>query len=453
MTAKGRTTPLVLAVVGAAIAVSFFIDPVKPATESQEYAAIVVLATLALIAELLSFLLPKGALGSISSIPALAAIFVSPSWNTVVAIAIVKTIVESTRRADFEKAVFNIAQYALSMGLAALVYTQAGGEGFVSIRNDAFVNVTLLNGLPALAAFVTTFSVNSILVSTAIALSSRSRLKSVWRANNLATLGMDIVASPLIFLFAWAYVRFGPIAAAALWIPIVGIRQVHKANLELEQTNAELLELMVKSIEARDLYTSGHSRRVEHYSTLIARAIGLSEKDIQMVGRAALLHDVGKIYEKYGPILRKADRLTPEEWETMKEHPADGALLIATMTRLHELVGSVRHHHENWDGTGYPDGLAGDLIPLPARVIRFADTFDAMTTERPYRPGMGQDEVRAELVRCRGSQFDPQIVDRLLSSTIWRTLFAPEESLGSARFGTLSILGGAAALPGRAQRA
>src|SRR5205823_12386732 len=121
------------------------------------------------------------------------------------------------------------------------------------------------------------------------------------------------------------------------------------------------------------------------------------------------------------------------------EHPADGAALIATMTRLRELVGPVRHHHENWDGTGYPDGLAGELIPQAARIIRFADTIDAMTTERPYRPTMSAEDVRAEIVKCRGSQFDPEIVDRLLSSPVWKTIFAPVES-GPSRFGALAIV-------------
>jgi HD-GYP domain-containing protein (c-di-GMP phosphodiesterase class II) len=163
------------------------------------------------------------------------------------------------------------------------------------------------------------------------------------------------------------------------------------------------------------------------------------EREVQTVGRAALLHDVGKIHEKYGPILRKADSLSTDEWDTMREHPVDGANLISTMSRLRELVGPVRHHHENWDGTGYPDGLAGELIPQAARIIRFADTIDAMTTERPYRRTMTTDEVRAEIVRCRGTQFDPQIVDKLLSSAAWKTMFAPEVRV-TPRYGSLAVL-------------
>src|SRR4029079_8824910 len=167
------------------------------------------------------------------------------------------------------------------------------------------------------------------------------------------------------------------------------------------------------------------SRRVQDFSTIIARAIGLSDRDIAQVGRAALLHDVGKIYAQYGGVLSKQDKLTPEEWAVIQEHPVDGANLVATMTRLRDLVPAVRHHHENWDGTGYPDRIAGEAIPIAARIIRFADTIDAMTTERPYRGPLSETQVKSELIRCRGTQFDPSITDRLLASPLWPTLFTP----------------------------
>ncbi|HTF38599.1 MAG TPA: HD domain-containing phosphohydrolase [Blastocatellia bacterium] len=428
-----------MSTLGGALAVSLMLPPVNGSSATEQFTAIVVLSTLALIAELLSFLLPKGALGSIASIPALAAVLISPSWHAIAAIGIVKAIVESARRAQLEKAVFNVAQFVLSFGIAALVFRATGGEPFFATRLEPIGHITIVNGLPAFAAFVVFFAANSLLVSAAIALSSGGHLSSVWRANNIATVGIEILSSPVVFLFAWAYTRFGAIAAAAIWVPIIGLRQLHKTTLELEQTNEELLDLMVKSIEARDPYTSGHSRRVKEYSMMIGRALGMTEKDIQMIGRAALLHDVGKIHEKYGPILRKADKLTLIEWNTMREHPVDGANLIATMTRLRELVAPVRHHHENWDGTGYPDGMAGELIPLAARIIRFADTIDAMTTERPYRRMLDAEEVRAEIVRCRATQFDPQMVDRLLSSAAWKTMFASDAS-STPRYGSLAVL-------------
>jgi ribonuclease P protein subunit RPR2 len=110
----------------------------------------------------------------------------------------------------------------------------------------------------------------------------------------------------------------------------------------------------------------------------------------------------------------------------MQTHPAKSAELVATVSQLRDLVAPVRHHHENWDGTGYPDGLAGEAIPLASRIIIFADTIDAMTTDRPYRLAMGEAEVRAELQKCRGTQFDPRICDELLASPYFSLLFAPE---------------------------
>jgi HD-GYP domain-containing protein (c-di-GMP phosphodiesterase class II) len=160
---------------------------------------------------------------------------------------------------------------------------------------------------------------------------------------------------------------------------------------------------------------------------------------VNEVGRAALLHDVGKIYEKYASVLSKQDKLTPEEWAIIRDHPDDGAQLIATMTKLRTLVPAVRHHHENWDGTGYPLGLKGDATPLAARIIRFADTIDAMTTERPYRLPLTEAQVKAEVVRCRGTQFDPEITDQLLSSPLWPTLFAPVSA--ETPLGSLAIVG------------
>ena len=436
---RSRTTPFVLVVLAAAMAVTFRLHLIDVPIQSEQITAIVVLCTFALVADLLLFLLPQGAVGSISFIPTLCAVLVVPSWYTVAGMAIERAIAESARRAEFEKAVFNIAQTTLGIGLAILVFLSLGGSGFLTADTETIFQLTRNNGFAAFAAFTTFFIANNLLVSTAIALATNARISDVWRTNNIATIGIDIIATPIIFVFAWVYVRFGAIVAATTWVPIIGIRQLHKTNLELQQTNTELLELMVKSIEARDQYTSGHSRRVQKYSLAIARALGLPGKEVETVGRAALLHDVGKIHEKYGPILRKADRLTAGEWDTMREHPADGAELIATMSRLRELVGPVRHHHENWDGTGYPDGLTGELIPQAARIIRFADTIDAMTTERPYRRTMNVDEVRSEIVRCRGTQFDPQIVDRLLSSPAWRSILTPESTV-SARFGVLAVL-------------
>jgi len=380
---------------------------------------------LALTAELLAFMLPRGATGSVAFIPSMAAILLVPDVGAVISIASVKLLGELAARREKQRLVFNVSQQALTVVVTVLLYRLLGGVGMLQLQDTGIRELTLRLGAPAFVAFAGSFVLNTLVVSHVIALSSGGRTLQVWRDVHFSTIGLDILATPLIFLFAWIYARWGPIMASAFWVPVLGIRQLHTTNLELEQTNRELLELMIKSIEARDPYTSGHSRRVKEYAIQIARLMGLSSGEVEKIGIAALLHDVGKIYDKYAPILAKEARLTPEEWAIIKEHPTDGAELIATMTRLRELVPAVRHHHENWDGTGYPHGLKGEEIPLASRVIMFADTFDAMTTKRPYRGPLDEAAVRSELVRCRGKQFDPEITDRLLTSDFWRTLFPP----------------------------
>ena len=206
-------------------------------------------------------------------------------------------------------------------------------------------------------------------------------------------------------------------------LPIIAVRQLYRTTVELATVTQELLELMVAAIEARDAYTSGHSRRVAKASEIIARAIGLSPAEVERVSVAALLHDVGKIDEKFGPILAKEGRLTPEEWEIMKRHPIRGSELVGLLSSLRDIVAPVRHHHENWDGTGYPDGLKEEAIPLASRIIMFADTLDAITTDRPYRKALSIEEARSEFLRFRAKQFDPAICDRVVSSEVWSELY------------------------------
>lgn len=396
-----------------------------PPSADWTFRTVLTLAAFALTAELMAFLLPRGASGSIAFVPYMTAVMLVPNFAALLAIPAARFLGEAARRKDPKKTLFNVAQLTLAYSVAIMAYRLTGGRSLFELKDLQVAEVTVLVGMPMLVAYFITVAINTLLVSSIIAITTGERTLQVWRENNTATIGLDILAGPLVFFFAWAYATFGPMIAALFWLPILGLRQMNTINLELAQTNRELLELMVKSIEARDPYTSGHSRRVKDYAIRIARLLGLSSAEVEKIGTAALLHDVGKIFDKYAPILAKEERLTPEEWAIIKEHPADGANLIATMTTLRQLVPAVRHHHENFDGTGYPDGLRADAIPLASRVIMFADTFDAMTTKRPYRGPLGEESVRAELIRCRGRQFDPQITDRLLENDFWASVFPP----------------------------
>jgi HD-GYP domain-containing protein (c-di-GMP phosphodiesterase class II) len=222
-------------------------------------------------------------------------------------------------------------------------------------------------------------------------------------------------------------VHFGIPGAAIFMIPLLGARQLYKTNWQLEKTNQELLELMVAAIEARDPYTSGHSRRVADMARVIARVLSLREREIERVVVAALLHDVGKIHEIFGPILSKPGRLTAEESAIMRTHPLKSEELASNVSSLKDVLPMIRHHHENWDGSGYPDGLFGEAIPLGSRIIMFADTIDAMTTDRPYRAALDQRAVRNELEKFRGKQFDPKILDALIASPRFSLLFRRDE--------------------------
>jgi len=403
-----------------------------PPLDRSTLLALALLSALAIIAELLGFFLSSSAKGSIAFIPYLAAVLIVPSWATVVSAVAVKLAAELLRGAQPIKVVFNVSQHAVATAFAIAVYLGLGGTSLLEQLDLGLAAVTVTSGLPALGALAASFIANGILVTGVIAINTNRQFHDVIRETFLPSLGLDLLATPVVFIFAWVYARYGPIAASALWVPILGLRQLNKTNAELDRMNQELLQLMVKSIEARDPYTSGHSRRVERFARQIARAIGLSSATVNRVSQAALLHDVGKINEKYAPILLKPDKLTPAEWEIMQQHPADGAELVSTMSQLHDLVPSIRHHHERWDGRGYPDGLAGEQIPLASRIIALADTVDAMTSERPYRPPLTYEQVKHELIRGRGTQFDPEIVDRLILNGLWLTIFAPPRDTGGS---------------------
>lgn len=387
---------------------------VAPGFDARQGEAALYFATLGLLAHLLSYSVGQLIGGSSAFLPFLTAAVLAPTWVGCAAITSAVLASALAARGPTIKVLFNVAQSALAVALAILVYRSLGGEPLLSNAKN----------IPAYLGLVLTFAtVNTVAVSGVVAVSERRRVLTVMSESTLKTIGYDILSVPFVFLFAKVYISWGILGVAGLGIPLLGLRQLYKVNWQLERAHQELLEMMVANLEARDPYTSGHSRRVARNAKIIARAIGLSSKQVERIGVAALLHDVGKIHEIFAPILRKPDRLSPEEWAIMETHPIKSAELVAKVSQLKDVVGPVRHHHENWDGSGYPDGLAGDEIPLGARIIMFADTTDAMTTDRPYRRALTPENVRDEFIRQRGRQFDPAICDRLLASPQFQLLF------------------------------
>jgi len=184
--------------------------------------------------------------------------------------------------------------------------------------------------------------------------------------------------------------------------------------LEQKQLFLGTIQAVTASIDAKDHYTRGHSERVSHLSERLARAMGLADRDVEWVRISGLVHDVGKIGVPE-VVLTKPGRLTDEEFSAIKRHPEIGHNILRAVAPLGPALPGVLSHHERWDGKGYPNGLSGDGIPLIARIIGLADTFDAMSSNRSYRSALTREKVLAEITRCAGSQFDPKLAPLFVS--------------------------------------
>jgi putative nucleotidyltransferase with HDIG domain len=330
------------------------------------------------------------------------------------------------RRKTAIRVVFNTAQYMLAVGVGQLVYQGLGGHVGVHDVRPSF--------LPFAGLVVSYFVVNSGSVTLAVSYSSGVSVRESWVRLIGGAIVYDVFSSALGLLLAYLYVQYEFVGLAVLLLPLFFVRHIYDMNQRLEMKNREQLNLMVRAMEARDPYTSGHSVRVSEYARAIARELGLSARQIDNIETAALLHDVGKMYEEFVPLLRKDGKLSSDERRVMQSHPARGADLVSTSAGLRgEVEKAIRHHHENFDGSGYPDGLSGSGIPLGARIIMIADTLDAMTTDRPYRRAMSFDRVVQELARFSATQFDPSLVAIVVRSpTIRRLVDGPQPAAISA---------------------
>lgn len=353
---------------------------------------------------------------SVAFIPFFAAFLLfDTGWVAIVATTSVLFSEAVVKRKPTIRVVFNVSQVAVSICLASLTYHALGGipslEGF-ELRPFAIA-----------AGVLVYFCINSAAVSAAVALDRGEVIWKAWARIGGASLIYDLFSSLMAPLLAYLYVNWQIPGLLMLILPLYFVRHLYQVTLQLEQVNKDLLELMVKAIEARDPYTSGHSQRVSQIAGAIARQLGFGAKQVEQISTAALLHDVGKIREEYAPLLRKEGRLDPTEKALMQTHSLRSAELVGTISAFRgAIVEAVRHHHENFDGTGYPSGLAGHAIPVGARIIMIADTVDAMTTDRPYRLALSYERVVQELRKHAGTQFDPQLVDVFLQSAAIRTL-------------------------------
>jgi putative nucleotidyltransferase with HDIG domain len=390
-----------------------------PIVDSSFWNTFVALLILAVFAELFSTRLSVStATTSVSFVPYIASIvLLGPPWAMAIA-GLTELVAETAiRRKELIKVLHNTSKEIVAVGVAGSIFVALGGIPSIDVFDRHFLAFAAAGG----AYFIITNGATA----TAIGLSSATSLKETWGRVVGKTILFDLFASSLALLLAFLYVELELLGLLLVIIPLFFVRHTNQINLQLEQANRDLLELMVKNIEARDPYTSGHSQRVAAIAGELAREIGVGFREIEGITTAALLHDVGKIYEEFAPLLRKEGKLNEHERFVMESHPARSSELVSTISNLRGYVERcVRHHHENYDGSGYPLGLAGEDIPLGARIIMIADTTDAMTTDRPYRSALSYEKVVAELERYAGIQFDPELVEAFKRSVTVRGLVA-----------------------------
>ena len=205
----------------------------------------------------------------------------------------------------------------------------------------------------------------------------------------------------------------GMLLVLFMLLPLLLARHGWKLYIDSINQQQRLVDALNVSMEARDAYTSGHAKRVSEYAMMIAREMGLSGREIYTLQRGALLHDVGKVGVS-DTVLLKPGKLTPEEREHIEAHPVIGASITSQVKFDEEIIDMVRHHHERYDGNGYPDKLRGEGISRNARILAVADTLDAMLSDRPYRKGMEKERALSRIREASGTQLDPRVVDALM---------------------------------------
>jgi len=342
------------------------------------------------------------------------------------------TVAWSTNRAPVHQVLFNVGALSLASLAAAGV--------FATIHVRGNVNDFVLASLGVVGGAVY-YAVNMGLLSFAVALEGHTSWRAEWR-EKFGWLTTHYLAYGFVgAVIAIAYHAAGLYALAAFAVPLFVLRQTQQAyvahaqrsaeklrsaaqtiqtqNVSLEEANKALkdrstaaMESLSATVDARDTYTAGHSRRVQQVALAIGAELGFSQAELDLLGHAALFHDIGKLAVPDN-ILLKPSSLSREEWTVMQKHAGEGAQIIDRLGFLTDAVPAIRHHHERFDGRGYPDNLAGEEIPLGARIIHVADAFDSMLSTRVYRPARAPRDALRELREHAGKQFCPRCVSAL----------------------------------------
>jgi len=318
--------------------------------------------------------------------------------------ALIGEIIE--RKKSWYKVIFNASQYSLTVGIAGIVYQRAGG---VVGAQNIFQFI-----LPATICALTYCIVNINLFIMVVSFAQNVRIKTIWRTSIKETVPSYIAEAPMGFLMAIVYVEIGIIGILLFFLPLLLARRSFELYTKMRKVYLDTIRALAAAIDAKDPYTKGHSERVAEISVALAQELNLSDRDIENIEYTALLHDIGKIGITDN-ILGKDSSLTNEEFDIIKEHTVMGAKIIEPVDFLKNSYKAIYHHHEKYNGKGYPDGIKSEDIPILARIIAVADAYDAMGSDRPYRKKLNKDKILKELKDQSGKQFDPEVVKILFS--------------------------------------
>jgi len=389
---------------------------------SEEIKQLLIFGALAIVSESLPVALPKGGFVTVSYAVFLAAVILFPPGVSLSVVFLGGLLVfgKSVSGQPFFKRIFNASQFVLSLSASyAVIY-------FSGISNFRFdVQSMLLYTGVALAYMIT----NVTIVTIALGTMHKETPWTIWIGNIRWAIPNFAALAPLGLLMALIYNGYGVVGILLLTVPLLFSRHSFQLYIDMRDNYLNTIEALVLALEAKDNYTSGHSGRVAQFSVAIAEKLKLSDKKLEFIKYAGVLHDIGKIGVSEN-ILNKPGTLVAEEWDVIKDHPSIGQNIIKNIKFLFDVGPIVRYHHERWDGSGYPDGLKGEEIPLESRIIAVADTYDAMTSDRSYRKGRDKQTALVELRTIAGTQLDPMLVE--VFCKILEAQLAEEEKAGIA---------------------
>ncbi|MCY0879219.1 MAG: HD-GYP domain-containing protein [Firmicutes bacterium] len=312
---------------------------------------------------------------------------------------------ELTGKVKWPSVLFNRAQFAIVGWSSGEVFRALGGDvGHLSLAG--------LSG-PLIVAAVVAFGLNFFLNLIAVALRQDRSLKEITRVYYKWMLPSFAVMLPVGYLMAAVYQVSGPWPELIFLVPLIAVRTWMVLVKRVHEMYNHTIRVLLVGLDAKDPYTFGHSMRVGQYGAVLARYMKLPEDVVEQIRHAGMLHDIGKMAIP-DEILNKRGRLTIPETFTIQRHPVLGSSMLTQV----KIAGCARdwvlHHHERWDGTGYPDNMVGEEIPLETRIVSVVDAYDAMTSDRPYRQAMSHEEALKEIMEESGTQFDPLVVEKFV---------------------------------------